>query len=179
MKNKNSSCNYFKSTYTKIIIQEIKFLTNKTRFIIILSLITALLLQTSVHQKVYAQITNLQKDPFSWEIKLGDIDPEFLLKWHYDFNPSPQQFLENNSQKKIRIIFLLQIKQFETTTKQQSLMQHSVYKIFTEENWETASHFPFTRQLLKYIKQPIWLHGIQQIKAALMQRTAVGFGKTF
>ncbi len=44
----------------------------------------------------------LKKDPFSWEIKLSDIDPEFFRKWTFDPNT---QVITN--QRKVRIIYLV------------------------------------------------------------------------
>jgi len=43
-----------------------------------------------------------KKDPFSWEIKPSDIDPEFIRKWTFDQNT---QAITN--QKQVRIIYLV------------------------------------------------------------------------
>jgi|GEM_PF-3391385 len=102
MQNKNSSYNSCAGNYAKITKQEIKLLFNKTKLTIIFACISALLIHTIACHKVYAQTTNVQQDPFSWEIKSGDIDPEFLQKWNWNY-----LFDSLSAGKEVRVIYLV------------------------------------------------------------------------
>lgn len=80
---------------------------------LLVSMFFILLTQSSVSNKVFAQSLTLENsqdklksrdDPFSGEIKIEQINPQFLRKW----NHSPDAFQPDDSaaQKKVRIIYL-------------------------------------------------------------------------
>ena len=63
--------------------------------------------QTQPLNKSEEKSENLRNDPFSWEIKPTDINPEFMLKWDYYYNPSTSQSLQQTTAQQIRFVYLV------------------------------------------------------------------------
>ncbi len=86
------------------------------RLVFLISLFTILLTQPVALKNTFAQtqpsrsseikFDNLNRNPFSWEIKPDDINPQFLRKWDYNFNVPSLQSQESNTQQ-IRFIYLV------------------------------------------------------------------------
>ncbi len=117
MKNRQTSIESKKNIVSKITRQVNKFLSRQNIELTFFSLLFALLvMQPLTSGEIFAQtqssknsetkLNNLNDDPFSWEIKPGDIDPEFLRRWDYNLNAPSSQSQENSTQQ-IRFIYLV------------------------------------------------------------------------
>lgn len=105
-------------TFIQLINQKNKSLSKyilKLAFFV-LSLII-LLIQPSILKNTFAQTQpsksleikpdNLKHDPFSWEIKPSDINPEFLRGLDYNLNVPSSQSQENSTQQQVRFIYFV------------------------------------------------------------------------
>ena len=79
----------------------------KLRLAIIFSLFAFLLTSSVGSQKIVAQTSDSPANPFSSEIKSGDLDAEFLNRWSYH-SRFPSSAAENvNAPKQVRVIYLI------------------------------------------------------------------------
>ncbi len=105
-------CKSRKEVFIRMINKKAKFSSEYFfRVTFFALLLFTILIQSSASEKVFAQAHspenqkvesgNAIENPFSWEIKPVDVNPEFLRKWGYNFNVSSQPTAAN-LQKQIR-----------------------------------------------------------------------------